>query len=1019
MITIMKASAGSGKTYNLAKTYIRLLLQNPDPTAYRHILAVTFTNKATDEMKRRILKELHVLATEPEKSHYFKHFVPSVCPDVETLKKISADRLRRILHDYGAFAVSTIDSFFQRALKAFSREIGQFASYQVEIDRDSLVTESVDRLLDGLTSEDKETLSWLTDGSMDSLAMGERFKISSLLSDIAPSLASDRFREALESSGLDAEEIFSKDRLRDLRKFCDSTVTSFEERVSAAAEAVVKAFADAGVSIDDTNGKFAKALFKYIGDGKKLPIEKPTDPFIDKALDSSKWFAKAKAGLLNSCIGIVDPAFESFIDLFGTPFREYNTAREIRGQICSLGLAGALFHEFEALMKEKNVLCLDESNTILRDIINGSDAPFVYEKLGVRFEDFLLDEFQDTSTIQWENFRPLLENSEAGGNENLVVGDVKQSIYRFRGSDWRLLDKTLPSSFTDKKVEPLTGNFRTLKEIVSFNNEFFPAAARTLSVYLGEDPNAPDSVASTIYKDIGQQVRSRDDAPGSVDVSFFESAEEEMDEIVATVSSLLERGARPEDVAILVRGNKEGSEIASRLISEGFSIVSDDSLNVKSSAAVRLVVSGFALVDNPPKEDGRIPIAAFEAHEAGISVPESYDSLYDLAEKLISSILEIRPEILDGEASYVQSFMDYLQDWVSRNGNSIAAFLEKWKEDDPKIASPEGKGSVRIMTIHKSKGLEFPYVILPFIEKITLFKSANNPFIKDKGNWCLPESKGTVFSSVDGIFNVKFTKSSVDTLFAESYLREIRLQAIDAFNIMYVAMTRPQKGLKVIGKNPKNSISSMSEILHAYTGGDISVGEPYDFSTMRRRESQAATVELGYPVFRPDEGGRLRVSSDASDYFGEDGATGLSASNRIRGIVLHGILSSVKVPSDLAGAVDKAVLDGLVPAGERDKILEFLKGEIESVSVRGWFPEEPSRVLNETTLIDADGTVHRPDRIVTDGSSAIVIDYKFGQEKNFYRTQIARYAAILKRIGFTSVESHLWYIREDGDDLIL
>ena len=180
MITIMKASAGSGKTYNLAKTYIRLLLQNPDPTAYRHILAVTFTNKATDEMKRRILKELHILATEPEKSHYFKHFVPSVCPDVETIRRISADRLRRILHDYGAFAVSTIDSFFQRALKAFSREIGQFASYQVEIDRDSLITESVDRLLDGLSPEDKETLSWLTDGSMDSLAMGERFKISSL-----------------------------------------------------------------------------------------------------------------------------------------------------------------------------------------------------------------------------------------------------------------------------------------------------------------------------------------------------------------------------------------------------------------------------------------------------------------------------------------------------------------------------------------------------------------------------------------------------------------------------------------------------------------------------------------------------------------------------------------------------------------------------------------------------------------------------------------------------------------------
>ena len=148
MITIMKASAGSGKTYNLAKTYIRLLLQNPDPSAYRHILAVTFTNKATDEMKRRILKELHILATEPERSPYLESFVPALCRDAETLKRLSEDRLRRILHDYGAFAVSTIDRFFQQALKAFSREIGQFASYQVELDKESLVSESVDRLLD-------------------------------------------------------------------------------------------------------------------------------------------------------------------------------------------------------------------------------------------------------------------------------------------------------------------------------------------------------------------------------------------------------------------------------------------------------------------------------------------------------------------------------------------------------------------------------------------------------------------------------------------------------------------------------------------------------------------------------------------------------------------------------------------------------------------------------------------------------------------------------------------------------
>ncbi|MBR6002300.1 MAG: UvrD-helicase domain-containing protein [Bacteroidales bacterium] len=1057
----MKASAGSGKTFNLAKTYIRLLLQNSDPAFYRHILAVTFTNKATDEMKARILEQLHILATTPEKSDYINDFVPSLCPDVASISKMSADRLQRILHDYGAFAVSTIDRFFQQTLKSFSREIGQFSSYQVELDRESLISESVDRLLDGLTPEDKDVLSWLTECSKANVDAGSGFKISSLLSDMAPGIMSDRFRETVTNKKLNVSDMFSIGRLRALRKRCDATIKAFEDEVETKAAAAVDAFKAAAVPLEDTfpaggAGGFALALLKYTGKGKILPVEKPSANFLRRATDSSLWFSsdQLKHRSLSFCEDKIASPFKAFADLFGESFREYNTALQIRDQICSLGLAGKLIHEFEALMDEKNVLCLDESNHILRDIIDGSDAPFVYEKLGVRFEDFLLDEFQDTSTIQWDNFKPLLENSEASSKENLVVGDVKQSIYRFRGSDWRLLDSILPKTFASVNNLPLTENYRTLKEIVHFNNEFFPAAARTLSTYLGEDPSSPSSVSNTIYADIVQKVCVKKicdgfvdvSAPGSVDVMFVKDDDREMDEIVSTVRSLLDKGAHQSDIAVLVRYNKEGSKIASRLISEGFSIVSDDSLKVKSSAAVRLIVSTLSIVDNPPVEGGRIPIAAFEACEAGIEVPESYDSLYDLAEKVVSSILNVRPEILEGETSYVQSFMDYLQDWVSRNGNSISAFLSDWNDASPNIASPAGKDAVRIITVHKSKGLEFHYVILPFVEKYELFKA---DISSEKAcNWCSVESGSKDFSDADGIFNVKFSGGSEDTYFADSYRGEKKLQAIDTFNTFYVAMTRAQIGLKVIGVQPSQkfmnaykkgaediSVSTMAHILYLFTRGDTSVGEVYDFASIYRKMAEeearadaeakskdeadkVLSIPLGYPVFRPDEGGRLRVSSDASDYFGEDGATGLSASNRIRGIVLHGILSSVKVPSDLPGAVDKAVIDGLIPAGERDKVFEFLKREIESVSARGWFPEDPSRVLNETSLIDTDGTFHRPDRVIVNGTSAIVVDYKFGQEKGSYRTQIARYAATLRRIGFTSVEAHLWYINEEGDDII-
>ena len=1026
MITIAKASAGSGKTYTLAKTYIEFLLRSDDPQAYRHILAVTFTNKVADEMKSRIIKELYILSTNPKESNYFNDFYPSVCPDIGKLSQKAGECLSAILHDYGAFAVSTIDSFFQRTLKAFAREIGQFASYQVELDRDSLIAESVDRLLDGLSADDNDRLSWLKDSSMYRLESGERFKTDALLGEIAPSLESDRFREAFEKAGVKPEELFSKDNLLQIKKVCDDIIKEFEKLVKTTADAVNKSFKDNALSFDVTfKGFMAKVLdYREIKAGEK--IEKPTAAFLKRASDYSSWFKKNDAPKYAHLDLVLSPVVEKFLDIWGTPFREYNTARIIRGQIYSLGLAGALSKEFKALMQEKNVLCLDDSNRILRDIIDGSDAPFVFEKLGVRFENFLIDEFQDTSTIQWENFKPLLKESEDNNKANLVVGDVKQSIYRFRGSDWRLLSEVLPKSFSEKADLPLDHNFRTLPRIVEFNNDFFKYAVRKVSEYLGEDPDGDKSLLSTVYADVKQIACPKDDpAPGNVSVVFFEDNEEQMAEIVSTVREILSSGAIPKDIAVLVRWNRDGSRIASRLISEGIPVVSDDSLQVKSSAVVRLVVSAFAIVDNPPREGSKTPVAAFEALEAGLEVPDSYDSLYDLAEKTIAAIEKIRPGIMDGEVPYVQSFMDYLQDWVSLNGNNLTAFLEKWKDTDLKISSPSVDSSVRIITIHKSKGLEFPYVIFPFVEGIELFKPDGGSFSSGIGEWRRLDSKGTKFSSVEGIFNVKFSSKSEDTLFADSYSEEKRLQAIDALNTLYVAMTRPMKGLKVIGKLPSKEkrekgglASTMADILYSYTEGGTYVGEPYDFAKMKRKDDGVKRIPLGYPSFLPDDGGRLRISTDASDYFGDDGTTGLSASERIRGIVLHGILSSVKVPSDLPGAVEKAVSDGLVPASEKDKILKFLQDEIDSVADRGWFPDDPSRVLNEKTIIDADGTPHRPDRIVIDGSSAIVIDYKFGKPHPKYITQISAYAGALRRIGFTSVEAHLWYISEEGEDTI-
>ena len=1017
MMEILKASAGSGKTYNLARTYIRLLLTKDDPQAYRHILAVTFTNKATDEMKRRILQELFILADKPTESPYCKDFVPSVFPAAEALQKRASAQLGAILHDYSSFAVSTIDKFFQQTLRAFSREIGQFASYQVELDKAALVEESVDRILDALTEQDKDLLDWLTDNVKAGLSQGNRFNLEPPLKEMAVNLKSGDHEDAVRRFGIDEGKVCSKEHLKQVRKGCDDLVRTYVKDVENAARAVLDVLQQHGVDPADSNRGFLKALYGYLDLDPHASVATPTASFLDKAPDSSKWFAKTRDRFRLELEGSLEGPLDAFCALFGDRYRAYATARLIGAQVFGLGIAGELRKAFEEVQKEKNVISIDDSNTILKGIIDGSDAPFVYEKLGVRFEDFLLDEFQDTSTIQWENFRPLLLNSEAGGFENLVVGDVKQSIYRWRGSDWNLLDSELQKTFhlPPEAVRVLDENYRTCRAIVEFNNAFFPYAAEQLDGLLGTTD------IRRIYGDVEQKVRFRDPAEGSVDVQFCGDAEAEMDAILESVQAVIDAGGQYGDIAILVRGNAEGSEIASRFVQEGIPVVSDDSLFVKASVTVRRLVSQLSLVDAPDTEE-KASVAGFLARSLDIRIPEHYHSLTDLAESLLRDLREADAATFEAEIPYVQSFMDYLLDWTATRGNDLTAFLRDWEAADPKIASPESGSSVRVMTVHKSKGLEFPYVIFPFAEKVTLYKPSSY--------WCRPAVEGTPLAAVaDGIYHVELSGSSEATLFAEDFRRERLLQFIDNINVFYVAMTRAKYGLKVIAKEPPRKLmdavgnggpvdwKNLSQVLYGYVGTlDYHAGSMYDFGSLKREAGPAKPLPAGYPSFPAGDRGRLKFSRDAADYFGPDGLVGPEASNRLRGLVLHDILSAVTVPADLPRAVDRAIGTGALPSADRDRTLRFLEAEIASVEVRGWFAAGV-QILNEAPLIGPDGAELRPDRVVIrfDGSAEI-IDYKFGQPDRKYLDQVRGYMDLYRALGHGSVSGTIWYIRENGED---
>ena len=1093
MITIAKASAGSGKTYTLAKTYISLLLKSKEPYAYRHILAVTFTNKATGEMKARILRELDILAHVPTESDYFSDFVPSLCPDAERLRKRCEGLLNGILHDYSAFSVFTIDRFFQQVLRSFARELGQFDSYQLELDKPAVVSESVDRMLENLSDKDSAVIDWLKESMMNQISSKGYFQLEPTLYSAASDLQSPEFKAYMAEKGIsDPSEIYSKENMRALRKACNELIDRFSKDVKTGTEALESKF---GGKIGETSYKFAsKALDKIKGQIKRSElIAPPSDSFCAKIACRGKLFAKAKAFLANELPADYEATALGFLSLFydlkvqtsvgdagsevefdgASPYyRAYRTALQIRDMIYGFGISRELSEAFSGLLKDRNILCLEDSNGLLSRIIDGSDVPFVYEKTGVRYEHFLLDEFQDTSVVKWDNFRPLLHESDSNGNDNLIVGDVKQSIYRWRQSDWGLLNSEVGREFPDsrelvgKDGKPaLSTNYRTEENIVEFNNLFFEFLRDRLSGdFKATGGEEVGKVISGIYADV-RQAAARKGGFGEVRLCFAASGggrsggsgddagngAEKTDKVLErTVRQVLDlhekKGAGYGDIAVIVRNNAPGESIANALMERGVPVISDDSLTVNNSIVVRRLVSVLSSVENPENKVSGYLAASLKFRAAGQS------SIIELAEDIIRTMRENDAHLVESHALYIQAFMDWMQSWVSRNGNQLKEFLRAWDEKNSssqvKIASPASTDAVRIITIHKSKGLEFPYVIIPYFEDISFFRHGNvwaEPSVPaaaetsrpssagDSGNQALDDFNKAVSG---GIFKPDISGQSRSTYFEPTYNRERLYQCIDAMNLMYVAMTRPSRGLYVIcGAASADSMTSASSALLAFAanqnypasesdwGVDYSVGKFCGDADLEFRKAgkkaktyvkdfSQSVLLSGYPSFTTDSS-RLRIDRDAADFFSADGTVGPDASRRLRGIVLHKILSSVVVPADLDSAVRAAVDSGELSESQAAEARSLLRRRILDAQSRGWFTESPDEVLNERAIVTSEGEELRPDRVSIRHGEVLIIDYKFGRPHPSYLDQVRSYMETYRALGHASVRACLWFVPDN------
>lgn len=942
---LLKASAGAGKTHRLTQEYIRMLLEGDDES-YRHILAVTFTNKATDEMKSRIIEELHRMSLD------------TAAPE----KAVKArNRLVRILNDYTCFNVSTIDRFFQTVIRSFAREIGQYASYKVELDTAGVVSMAVDRMLDSIGDPGNEDLlNWLKDYAFSVVEEGGGWNIVGPLEEMAGLFFREEFKVKARRYG---DSFGDRGRIRESGKKLSAIISSFKEDAAALGKEALGIMSATGLAPEDFKGKSRSpfTVFRHLAAGEiKVPSEKLPDSFGSLHPEG------------------LEEVVEKTMILFGEGYRNYASAVAIRGNLPLLGIYADLYGNIARYLKENNILLLNEATDLLGNIIDGSDTPFVYEKIGNRYDHIMLDEAQDTSLLQWKNFMPLLQESISKGFGNLVVGDIKQSIYRWRGSDWRLMSDYI---FTDLGVgnvdsrESLTENWRSGKSIVDFNNLVFKDVGRVCA--LGE-----------IYGDTFQTIPEKRGGadPGRVKVKFIDGGQWKEDALRHTLSDIRElvaNGYSPADITVLVRTNVEGAAAANFLMREGVSVITEDSLLVGSSACTAGLVNVLRYLSTP--ED---PVCSLLVENLKDRIPLNVTdgSLHDICQNLIGSGLFT---VGESDVPFIHAFLDCVLEYQDKFGTSVRGFLRWWDETGCRqsICAPEGQDAVRIMTIHKAKGLGLEAVIIPFLEEkfnshtSTVWMECPAPFDEM------------------GLIPIKATSRLADTVFAEQYENELLLSRIDSVNTAYVALTRAKRDLIIYAHDTgssKNGIKSFAAYLKQALSGRLDGGGEYVEGALPlcREERRSADMILQSTYDVVPAGDRLSLSLQAEEYFDRE------CSPRHRGIELHDILSRVDRESDLKKACD----------GD-EEAFGLLSRRLSSISERHWFDGTYSS-LNETSIADEYGNVFRPDRILVsrDGSSAVVIDYKFGGERPSYRKQISTYCDLLKKMGYRNVEGHIWYV---------
>lgn len=1046
-ISILKASAGSGKTYQLAYRYIRNIISDPD--LYRRTLAVTFTNKATEEMKSRILSELNKLASGAG-SPYLADLERDLAMPGDKIRERAAEGRTKILHDYGRFHVLTIDKFFQRIIRSFIKELGLDMSYTLELQTDSILESAADRLIESIRGDHK-LREWIMLFVEDKISQNQKWDIRSELIELGAEIFREHFifGNAPELSRNDIGRIVGREVAR------IGKIKEDMQKLAAEALAVIS-----GASLDPADFAYGRnGVVSYFTKTAEGNIESYGKRVTDALGSDEKWYARTSPRR-NEIAAIVPRLRELLIELCGAYDKnivDINTAALVQENFRAYALLKELALKAREVCAEMNIVPISETNNIIHKLIDGNDVPFIYEKTGGMLTHYMIDEFQDTSRRQWENFVPLLDNalSQSAASPVLLVGDVKQSIYRWRGGDWQVLGKMVSERFDGTSIYDLDTNYRSAGTVVDFNNNLISRivslADRNISELTEEFRGKKyvdsrklehfDGILSGVYSGHSQNV-SRSPGEGYVRITEIakDTAEAEKPLLIETIESLQRRGYAPGDIAVLVRYNRQGRETARELLDYKaanpdspycYDLVTQEALMLGSSNVVNFIMSVMYLAVSPDNSIQRAVFNRFLDREPDDKFTDDERSLF--ASLRLISIEEAFEKILSSyslnertnDIAYIQALHNHIHGFSAAKIADMPIVLKWWEESGRSLSVniPSNRNAISILTIHKAKGLQYKAVIIPDCSW-QLNPRPRSLFWASAGAGAMQEL---------GKVPLRWKNMIADSHFAGDYLEETVMSHIDNINTFYVAATRAEEELHIFipaGQKPAVNIAGLisgaieggisgdssgnDTRIGALAGRTASAGDNiiYEFGAPYIKEKQAHTKQNEPAVYYSSRRvNQIKFSTDSSRYF-EEGDYEAILSPRNYGILMHRVFERINSAEDIETELGKMYSSAEISYEDMMTVAGMIRDSFEDPTIRSWFNPSWETVRNESGIIVPHGHgIKRPDRVIIKGNRAIVIDYKFGAvRKEYYKKQVRQYMDLLARMGYGHVTGYLWYI---------